>query len=75
MIESNVFPTVQTTLAVLGENIKLGRFRRKLSAEQVAERANISRKTLYSIEQGASGVSIGHYAMVLSVVLGLERIY
>ena len=72
MIESNVFPTVQTTLAVLGENIKLGRLRLKLSAEQVAERANISRKTLYSIEQGAAGVSIGNYAMVL-FVLGLEK--
>lgn len=72
MIESNVFPTVQTTLAALGENIKLGRLRRKLSAEQVAERANISRKTLYSIELGAASVSIGNYAMVL-FVLGLEK--
>ena len=72
MKESNVFPTVQTILTVLGENMKLGRLRRKLSAEQVAERANISRKTLYSIEQGAAGVSIGNYAMVL-FVLGLEK--
>ena len=71
MKESNIFPTVQNILTELGENIKLGRLRRKLSAEQVAERANVSRKTLYSIEQGASGVSIGNYAMVL-FVLGLE---
>ena len=56
----------------LGENIKLARLRRKLSAEQVALRANISRPTLVSIEKGMSGVSLGAYAHVL-FVLGLEK--
>lgn len=55
----------------LGENIKLARLRRKLSAEQIAERAGISRKTLYEIERGRPNVSIGSYAQVL-LVLGLE---
>lgn len=59
-------------LAVLGENIKLARLRRKLSAEQVSQRANISRPTLNSIEKGAESVSIGLYLQVL-VVLGLEN--
>lgn len=72
MRESTIFPTVQNILTELGENIKLGRLRRKLSAEQVAERANVSRKTLYSIEKGSAGVSMGNYAMVL-FVLGLEK--
>ena len=37
-----LLPRAQKTLSVLGENIKLARLRRKFSAEQVAERANIS---------------------------------
>lgn len=40
--------------------------------EQVAERANISRKTLYSIEKGGENVGIGSYLQVL-MVLGLEN--
>lgn len=54
-----------------GENIKLARLRRKLSTEQVAERANI-RPTLWSIEKGSSTVAIGAYAQVL-FVLGLGK--
>ncbi len=72
MKHNTIFPTVQKILIALGENIKLARLRRKLSAAQVAERANVSRKTLYSMEQGSAGVAIGNYAMVL-FVLGLEK--
>jgi transcriptional regulator with XRE-family HTH domain len=59
-------------LKELGENIKLARLRRKLSTNQVAERAGIGRTTLYEIERGKPTVSIGNYAQVLSV-LGLEE--
>ena len=57
-------------LRELGENIKLARLRRKLSTEQVAERAGISRPTLLAIEKGKPNVSFGLYAQVL-FVLGL----
>jgi len=67
-----LLPNVQKILTVLGENIKLARLRRKLSAMQVAERANISRQTLMAIEKGTSGVSIGAYIQVL-FVLRLEK--
>ena len=54
----------------LGENIRYARLRRRLSSEQIAERAGISRPTLTAIEKGGPNVSIGNYAKVLSV-LGL----
>ena len=63
-------PKTQKILKELGENIKLARLRRKLSTEQVAERANISRPTLLAVEKGSSTASIGSYIQVL-FVLGL----
>jgi len=56
----------------MGANIKLARLRRRLSAEQIAERANISRPTLLAIEKGSPTVSMGSYLLVLQV-LGLEK--
>jgi transcriptional regulator with XRE-family HTH domain len=67
-----LLPRNQRILIALGENIKLARLRRKLSSAIVAERANISRPTLLSIESGSSGVSIGATLQVL-FVLGLEK--
>ncbi len=65
-------PKTKKILDRLGENIKLARLRRKLSTEQVAERANISRPTLSAIEKGSPTVSIGSYIQVL-FVLGLAE--
>ncbi|MFC2112228.1 helix-turn-helix domain-containing protein [Bacteroidota bacterium] len=67
-----LFPKHIRILEQLGENIKLARKRRKLSASQVAERAGISRNTLYLIEKGNSQVSIGAVFNVLRV-LGLHE--
>lgn len=67
-----LLPKMEKTLVQVGENIKLARLRRKLSAEQVAERANISRPTLWNIEKGGGGVAMASYAQVL-FVLGLEK--
>lgn len=67
-----LLPTLQRLLCELGENICLARLRRKISQEQLAERAGISRKTLYSLEKGEPSVSIGIYANVL-FSLGLEK--
>ncbi len=67
-----VFPRLEKILEEMGENIKLARLRRKLSAEMVAQRARISRTTLASIEKGASSVNIGSYINVLNV-LGLAE--
>jgi len=67
-----IMPGTAKILAEFGGNIKLARLRRKLSAEQVAERANISRPTLLSIEKGMPSVAFGSYAQVL-FVLNLEK--
>lgn len=67
-----LLPKLNKILVELGENIKLARLRRKLSSEQVAERANISRPTLSSIEKGSATVSIGAYLQVM-FVLGLDK--
>jgi len=61
-------PKYRKILTTMGENIKLARLRRKLSAEQVALRAGISRPTLVSIEKGVDTVSMGSYFMVLHVL-------
>jgi transcriptional regulator with XRE-family HTH domain len=67
-----LLPRLQQLLARRGENIRLARLRRKLSAALVAERAGISRNTLHAIEQGIATVSMGAYLQVL-FVLGLEQ--
>lgn len=63
-----LLPKARKILIEVGENIKLARLRRKLSSEQVAERANIGRTTLYHIENGDPGVSIGAYLQVFMVL-------
>ena len=67
-----LLPRLTKILEELGEDIKLARLRRKLSAEQVAERAGISRSTLWQIEKGLPNISMGYYAQVL-FILGLEK--
>ena len=67
-----LLPKTRRILSSLGENIKLARLRRNLSAEQIAERANISRPTLAEIEKGNPNTSMGAYLQVLTA-LGLEQ--
>lgn len=71
-LKTPLLPKLSKILVEVGENIKLARLRRKLSSEQVAERANISRPTLASIEKGAASVGIGSYLQVM-FILGLEK--
>ena len=66
-----LFPKHQNILDKMGENIKLARKRRKLTQDQVAERADIVRSTLYLIESRNPSVTLGAYFNVLRV-LGLQ---
>ncbi|WP_156468943.1 helix-turn-helix domain-containing protein, partial [Cephaloticoccus capnophilus] len=47
-----VFPQEQRLLSSLGERLRLARKRRRLSNAAVAQRAGISRTTLYKVEAG-----------------------
>ncbi|MBP6387334.1 MAG: helix-turn-helix transcriptional regulator [Pseudarcicella sp.] len=69
--KQTIFPKYNSALEKMGENIKIARKRRKLTTVQVAERADISRSTLYLIESGNTGVAMGAYFNVLRV-LGLQ---
>ncbi|GEP97083.1 helix-turn-helix domain-containing protein [Chitinophaga cymbidii] len=68
----SLLPSAEDTLVELGTNIKLARKRRRLTEEQVAERAGIARSTLQLIEKGEAGVAISFYVQVL-FVLGLSK--
>jgi len=68
-----IMPQTEKILAQMGEQIKLARLRRKLSAELVAERASISRATLWAIEKGSPSVAIGMYAAVLHALNGMDK--
>ncbi len=67
-----LLPRISRVLEALGSNLKLARLRRKFSAETVAQRAGISRKTMYRVEQGDPAVALGIYARVMQA-LGLEH--
>ena len=72
MKQQIILPKFNQLLGQMGENIKLARKRRKLTAVQVSERAGIARSTLYLVEKGDASVSLGAYFNVLRV-LGLQN--
>lgn len=61
---------VRRALSKLGKDIREARIRRRIPMAILAERAQMTRMTLYKIERGEAGVSMGAYASVL-FVLGL----
>ena len=68
-----MLPQTQAILEQLGEQIKLARLRRHLSAELVAERAGVSRATVWNVEKGNPSVAIGIYAAVLHALNNMDK--
>ena len=71
-------PGTEKILKTVGEQIKLARLRRNLTAELVAERAGVSRSTLWKVESGnvESGnpaVAMGIYAAVLHALNNMDQ--
>lgn len=69
----NILPDTEEILKTLGEQIKLARLRRSLTATLVAERAGISRATLWKVESGNPAVAMGIYAAVLHALNHLDQ--
>ena len=68
-----IMPQTQEILATMGEQIKMARLRRRISAELAAERAGVSRATLWAVEKGSPSVAIGIYAAVLHSLNGMDK--
>ncbi|RLA46263.1 MAG: hypothetical protein DRR42_18575 [Gammaproteobacteria bacterium] len=58
-------PKLNARLNKVGEQIRLARLRRNLTAIEVANQSGMSRPTLSKIEKGNPNVSIGSYCAVL----------
>ena len=67
-----ILPKTERILKIMGEQIKLARLRRDLKAELVAERASISRATLWKVESGDPSVAMGIYAAVLHALNDMD---
>ena len=60
-----LMPKARKSLEILGQNLKLARIRRRISAALMCERACVSHATLTAIEQGKPSVSMAGYMSVL----------
>lgn len=67
-----LMPKTGKILEQMGEQIRLARMRRKISVTLVAERAGISRASVWAVEKGSSAVAIGIYAAVLHAIGGMD---
>jgi transcriptional regulator with XRE-family HTH domain len=67
------FP-VRRALLKLGKDIREARIRRRISTAVMANRALITRMTLYKIERGDPTVSVAAYATVLFVLGMIDRL-
>jgi len=63
-----LLPRLGRILEGFGANLKLARLRRKYSAQTVAQRAGITRRTLSKVERGDSAVALGVYVRVMQVL-------
>lgn len=66
-------PDTMKILSILGEQIQFARLRRDLTVKLVAERAGISRATLWQVEKGSPNVAMGIYAAVLHALNGMDK--
>ena len=69
----NIMPKTEEILRIMGEQIKLARLRRDLTSELVAERAGISRSSLWKVESGNPAVAMGIYAAVLNALNDMDK--
>lgn len=61
-----LYPKAAKALMTMGENLRLARRRRKITAKMMSERANLSVMTLRAIERGSPHVSMCNYMAVVA---------
>jgi transcriptional regulator with XRE-family HTH domain len=66
------FP-VRRALLRLGKDIRAARIRRRIPVAVMANRASITRMTLYKIERGRPSVSVASYSTVLFILGMIDR--
>ncbi len=74
MSSSTIPIPVRRAVRKLGQDIRDARLRRRIPTEILAERASISRMTLYNVEKGDVSVSMGTYATILFVLGMINRL-
>ena len=67
-----LLPSTEVLLRQLGARLRVARLRRRITAQQLSERAGMAPMTLRSLERGGSGVTMGAYLAVMQV-LGVEH--
>ena len=63
-----LLPQQEKMLEQVGYQIRMVRQRRKISVNLVAERAGVSRQSVWAVERGNASVSIGIYLKVLHAI-------
>ncbi len=61
-----LYPKAANALRALGENLRLARRRRRITAKMMSERANLSVMTLRAIERGSPHVAMCNYMAVIA---------
>jgi transcriptional regulator with XRE-family HTH domain len=64
----NLAENQRQQLAEFGERLRLARLRRRLTAQQVADSAGITRVTLHRAEAGDAAVTLGTYIKVMAAM-------
>lgn len=67
-----LMPKEKKILEQMGYQIRMVRQRRKLSVNLIAERAGVSRQSVWAVEKGSPSVVMGTYIRVLHAV-GFEN--
>ena len=64
-VPENCPPSVRRSLIKFGADLSVARRKRHLTVAMMAERVGVTKNTYARLEDGASGVGLGTYAMAL----------
>lgn len=65
MVSVSIPLEATTAMKRLGGNIRRARIRRRMSQDELAQACDITRKTLYALEKGSQGTTVGTAFAVL----------